>query len=183
MRRLFHIRSPQSMSETVRPAPVWRRLAAAIYDGLLLVALWMVTSLFDVMIRDAVKLARNFAALQVLEFSIGLLFFGWFWIHGGQTLGMRVWRLQVRRPDGSPLRWPIAAVRYSVMILTWTAVVVPALMQSPQIASHVHAGKATAVSVIIAAIAAVMIVLDGRKRALCDWAAGTEVVELPKKAA
>ena len=172
-----------TLSETVRPAPVWRRLSAALYDSLLLIALWMITSLLDVVIRDSIGLARNFAALQVLEFSIGLLFFGWFWTHGGQTLGMRVWRLRVRRLDGSALRWPVAAVRYSVMILTWIAVVVPAIMQSPQVASHVHAGKATVAALIVAIVAAVVIVLDNRKRALCDWAAGTEVVELPKKTA
>ena len=36
---------------------------------------------------------------------------------------------------------------------------------------------------IVAIIAAVVIMLDSRRRALCDWAAGTEVVELPKKTA
>lgn len=168
------------MTAITRPAAVWRRVAAALYDSLLLIALWMITSLLDVVIRDLLGLPRNLQALQVLEFSIGLLFFGWFWTHGGQTLGMRVWRLQVRRQDGAALRWPIAAVRYSVMLLTWIAVFLPAVLEMPSVAAHVHADNALAGSLIVCTVAVLALVLDRRRRALCDWASGTEVVELPR---
>ncbi len=167
------------MTDPVRPAAVWRRLAAAVYDSLLLVALWMITALVDVVIRDLIGLPRNLQALQVLEFSVGLLFFGWFWTHGGQTLGMRVWKLRVRRHDGSVLRWPVAAVRYSVMLATWIAVFLPLLLLSPKVAAHVHAGKAASVATIVCVLALIAVLVDRRRRTPCDWASGSEVIELP----
>ena len=111
------------MSDLILPAPIWRRLAALVYDGLLYVALLMAglvlaTPLVAFWVaKDATTPLHNFAVLQVYGYVIGLLFFGWSWARGGQTLGMRVWRLQVRRLDGSGLRWPIAALRFTA----WSA--------------------------------------------------------------
>jgi uncharacterized RDD family membrane protein YckC len=41
-----------------------------------------------------------------------MAFFCGFWVHGGQTVGMRAWRIRVVRDDGSPLGWPRAAARF-----------------------------------------------------------------------
>ena len=38
-------------------------------------------------------------------------FFVWFWTHGGQTLGMRAWRLKVQRMDGSSITFLQALIR------------------------------------------------------------------------
>ena len=101
-------------------APLWRRLAASLYDGLLMLALWMSLLFLDEVIRDSLlSLPVNYPFLRALVFISWLLFFGWFWTHGGQTLGMRVWKLRVLRADGGPLRWPTAIARYGVAWLSW----------------------------------------------------------------
>ena len=106
--------------ETPSYAPLWRRLAAALYDGLLMLALWMGALLLDVMIRDSLLgLPTSIAYLQALVLLIWLGFFGWFWTHGGQTLGMRAWKLRVQMSDGRELRWPTAIARYGVAWLSW----------------------------------------------------------------
>ena len=38
---------------------------------------------------------------DVLLVLVSLSFFGYFWSKSGQTIGMRAWRMQVRRLDGS----------------------------------------------------------------------------------
>jgi uncharacterized RDD family membrane protein YckC len=48
-----------------------------------------------------------------------VLFYTWFWTHGGQTLGMRAWRIRVHRDDGAPLRWRDALLRFGA---AWLAV-------------------------------------------------------------
>lgn len=141
------------MPTPIIPAPLWRRLLAAIYDGLLLLALWMVAALVDVIVRDALYLPRSNLSFQIFLFLLGLVFFGWFWTHGGQTLGMRAWRLQVRREDGATLRWPIAATRYAGAFLSWGC----------------------------AGLGVLWCLLDGKRRAWHDILAGTEVVVLPKE--
>lgn len=99
---------------TTAPAPLWRRLAAAVYDALLLIALWMVALWLDVVMRDALGLDRNWPALRAYLFLLGLFFFGWFWTHGGQTLGMRAWRLRLLDAQGRVPGWPALALRYVV---------------------------------------------------------------------
>ncbi len=100
------------------PAPLWRRLAATVYDGLLLVALWMSAVLAEVLVTDALGISRSPEMTRLILASLGFGFFGWFWTHGGQTLGGRAWRLQVQRQDGLPLRWPEAMLRF-VGGVTW----------------------------------------------------------------
>jgi uncharacterized RDD family membrane protein YckC len=38
-------------------------------------------------------------------------FFVWFWSHGGQTLGMRAWRLKIQRMDGNSISMLQAIIR------------------------------------------------------------------------
>ena len=133
------------------PAPVWRRLAAAVYDAVLLAALWLVAAMAESLVRALAQLPYNVHALRAWLLLVALLFFGWFWTHGGQTLGMRVWRLRVRRTDGRPLDWPAAIARYAFAWLAWLPL---------------------GAGVLWCAI-------DARRRSWHDIWSGTEVVLLP----
>jgi len=169
------------MSNLIVPAPLWRRLFASVYDGLVLLGLSMATLLIEMLIREnLLGLAKNITWLQGLLFFVGLGFFGWFWVHGGQTLGMRAWRLQVRRLDGAELRWPISAVRYTVMLATWLVVLMPSLLGIPRYAAMPGIDAAALVCVLASIAAAALMLVESRRRAPCDFAAGTEVVVIPK---
>jgi uncharacterized RDD family membrane protein YckC len=110
------------MADLVVPAPLWRRLGAAFYDALLLAAVWIVAVALELAVLYALGIPRNGFALRAYLFIVGLLFFGWFWTHGGQTLGMRAWRLRLRRVDGAPVGWLTAAVRYALAWPSWLLV-------------------------------------------------------------
>jgi len=43
--------------------------------------------------------------------AVVCLFFTWFWTHGGQTLGMRAWRLKIQRMDGHSITTFQAMIR------------------------------------------------------------------------
>ncbi len=143
------------MNPAVSPAPLWRRLAAALYDGLLVLALWLVLTLIDAWVRNALGLRYDSRALRALLLLAGLGFFGWFWTHGGQTLGMRAWRLKVRHPDGRPLNWPVAAWRYAMAWVAWLPL----------------------------GLGVLWCLVDPRRRSWNDLASDTELVLLPKPAA
>ena len=98
------------------PAPLWRRLTAALYDMLLLLSLWMAADLMMLIAGELAGLKLSAGFTRALLFLLSLGFFGWFWTHGGQTLGMRVWRLQLRRINGSRLNWPTAMLRFALFI-------------------------------------------------------------------
>lgn len=119
-----------------------KRLLVIVYDGLLLCsvlfftsALWMLlfnlaapsSFYIDPSQLDAHKLASFTSFAKAIAFSIVLVnilivsfvFYGWFWTHGGQTLGMRAWKLYLTRPDGKFIDWPLAAKRYVLALLSW----------------------------------------------------------------
>ena len=104
------------------PAPLWRRLAAMAYDALLVVAVSMLAAV-PVAVALHPYLGDTLArwTMRVYLFAVGFAFFGWFWTHGGQTLGMRAWRIRVTRGDGTPLSWRVALVRYVAALLSFAA--------------------------------------------------------------
>lgn len=98
------------------------RLYCLVYDGLLLLALWMITTAFLVPLVTPEQAAqqhqiavasgtfRNLVLFPALV-TITWLFYGYFWTRAGQTLGMQTWRLKVVRADGLSLRWSDAITR------------------------------------------------------------------------
>lgn len=89
------------------------RLVAMIYDLLLLFAILMLAALPVVLLSGGVPRGTIPHLLYQLYLLAAIfLFFGWFWVHGGQTLGMRAWRLRVTREDGSALSWGDALLRF-----------------------------------------------------------------------
>ncbi|NKF23290.1 RDD family protein [Solimonas marina] len=164
-------------SDAYLPAPLWRRLAAAVYDGLLLLALWMVAVMADTAVRAAAGLPPHPLLLRVVLFSLGMLFFGWFWRRGGQTLGMRAWRLRLQADDERrPLDWLRAAIRYAVMLLIWTLALTPMLARLPVLRSEPHADLATGVAVVVIIGVLLAARLDARRRLPHDWLSGSRPV-------
>lgn len=101
----------------ISTAGVLRRLAGMAYDGLLLLAVLMVAALPVVVIAHGVPHGTIPHILyQIYLLAIAFLFYAWFWIHGGQTVGMRAWRLQVQARDGGPVSWNMALRRFLTAI-------------------------------------------------------------------
>jgi len=174
----------RAMTVPLPPAPPWRRLTAAFYDGLLLLALWMVTLLASQFVHGVFGLARNDRANSLCLFLAGLAFFGWSWTHGGQTLGMRSWRLLLRREDGAVVRWPVATVRYALMLATWLialAVLVLPLLPPAVTAGLPYRAEVTTACAAYTTLAALLLLLDRRRRAFYDRLSGTEVVMLRRE--
>ena len=100
---------------TLPAAGLWRRLAALVYDGLLLLAMAFAYAALILAVEvqlfgasEAPVLHWSGAAgLWTALFYLGLwawlaLYYLWCWRRSGQTLGMKTWRLRLQQPDGSP---------------------------------------------------------------------------------
>jgi uncharacterized RDD family membrane protein YckC len=101
----------------LEPAAVWRRFAAFCYDLLLLAALFFVFTLAVLALRRGVAVPPGSIWFEIALLLLAAAFFCGFWVHGGQTVGMRAWRIRVVRDDGSPLEWPRAAARFAAGLL------------------------------------------------------------------
>lgn len=100
-------------------APLWRRLAAMTYDTIVLVGIWIFTSFLVLAafgIENAQVAQGTNARFQNVVFAnmltTAFLFFGWFWTHSGQTIGMQAWKIRVQNADGSAISWRQVALRY-----------------------------------------------------------------------
>ena len=95
-----------------------RRLAAIFYDTLLLFALLFFASVI-VVVPIEITMEHPLHSLYVVYiYVVSFIFFGWFWTHGGQTLGMRAWRVRVQRHDGQSLTWRHALVRFLAAVIS-----------------------------------------------------------------
>ncbi|HID45781.1 MAG TPA: RDD family protein [Chromatiaceae bacterium] len=146
--------APINLENAAEPG-LLRRLAAIIYDSFLVGAL--VAAAFTLVY---LPLATGFglenlgdyplyrAAMTIWIFTVGIGFHLWFWTHGGQTLGMRAWRIMLFSSDGRSPRLKQAIIRYAVAIISLAAL----------------------------GLGFLWILIDPRKRAWHDIASGTRLV-------
>jgi uncharacterized RDD family membrane protein YckC len=124
---------PDAMSSPSRsPALLGWRLLALMYDALPVVALWMLISTvftlaYTYLGQHAVH--ENIAPFSLLQWLLWLccwltagLYAVSSWKRGGQTLGMRPWRLTVSDSQGAPPTTRALWLRYAVASLSLFAI-------------------------------------------------------------
>jgi uncharacterized RDD family membrane protein YckC len=93
-------------------APLVRRLAAFLYEGVLLFGIVFATGLvFAVVTRQTSGMTLRTALLAVQFFVIGVYFIG-LWVSSGQTLAMKTWHLRLLTDRGAPVTPRRALARY-----------------------------------------------------------------------
>ncbi|WP_394223870.1 RDD family protein [Alteromonas gracilis] len=120
----------KSESDSNQRAGFVRRLLAMIYDTLVATAVGMCAAMvmivtLVVLLKNGVLDLQGYAEpADLIQASAGykLLiqswvgvwiagFFLWFWRRGGQTLGMRAWRLRIYSTVEEPMTWPRLFIR------------------------------------------------------------------------
>ena len=105
----------KELGRNISSAPgFWRRLAAQTYDLLLLIALlFLATALLLPFTAGMAVTDRYTLMYRLYLVVVSFFFYGWFWTHGGQTLGLRAWKLTVLTQDKKTLNWSQALVRFA----------------------------------------------------------------------
>ncbi|HVY63299.1 MAG TPA: RDD family protein [Gammaproteobacteria bacterium] len=109
--------APPAPPPAPEPASLFKRFAAFCYDLLLLCGVVFFFTLAVLGLRGGRAIPPGTVWFELALAAVAMLFFGWFWTHGGQTLGMRAWRIRVIRADGGALRWTQAALRFWAAVL------------------------------------------------------------------
>ncbi len=165
---------PPNLATTDTPCPPWRRLLALVYDLLIVLAIVMVVGLVCQLATGG-NLIRTGARTvvpvwyQALQGAVVVAYFVSSWRRGGQTLGMRPWRIRLTRGDGGRPTLQQALIRVLV-----AAAPLALLLLEPVIGLRATLWTLLAVWAGWFAVALV----DPRRRALHDIAAGTELRRL-----
>lgn len=116
------MRDPGSAGAVVAPS-LWRRMAAFVYEGLLLFGIGLVPgaigALFFALTGQHHPLQSE-TSLRVITLFIYAVYFTWFWSARGQTLAMQTWHIRVVTADGAALSQARALCRF-VAACAWFA--------------------------------------------------------------
>ena len=105
--------TPTTIPASTLSASFLRRLASMFYESLLVTAVLIFGWIFPHILLAAFAQAKAPAWLiQAHLFLLLLLYFAWFWLHGGQTLAMKTGKIRVANADGGPVRPAQAVLRY-----------------------------------------------------------------------
>ena len=96
---------------------LFRRLASIFYDGVLVVAIVIITSFpyfsFDIQENNLLKVTK-----QIYYYLITQYFFVWFWVNSAATLGMKSWKIKIVDINGNNISYKKAIVRFNASILS-----------------------------------------------------------------
>lgn len=124
--------TPTSFSQLPH-ASVGRRLAALVYDVLILAGLLMVYGFVAMLVASAVgglncqPEAVDYTPCvggplyQLGALAVIAAYFFWSWRAAGQTIGMRAWRLLLASPNGNQLTWKQCLLRALVAPISLAA--------------------------------------------------------------
>ena len=101
--------------QVTNPGP-FIRLAAFLYDGLLVLGIWFVLGIIFVAVNGGEHVAQHNPFLPSAMFIVLFWFNVHFWRRGGQTLGMRAWRLRLINDNKGPMTLMQCLVRFLVAI-------------------------------------------------------------------
>ena len=100
-----------------------RRLAAILYDSLLLLALWFLATVPFIAVEGGESIEAGsgpmYLVYQLTLLLVAYGFFVGFWRHRGRTLGMQSWGLQLQTRDGKLPSTGAATIRFFAAILSW----------------------------------------------------------------
>ncbi len=166
-------------SATGTKAGLLRRLAALFYDLLLVIALAFVTSFAWLPLTGGEAILTStqglvghlYHAVVVLAF---FAYFGWCWTRGGQTLGMKAWRIRLESTENRPLNWADALVRFSLGAAMFWMAAVGAWYLAKSDGLLAVSGAAAMLLPLVASFA--WIPFDSAGRSLLDLAGRSRVV-------
>jgi uncharacterized RDD family membrane protein YckC len=152
-------------------AGVARRMAAFVYEGVLLFGVVFVAGYLYAAVTQQRHALQGQTGLQVFVFLVLAIYFVTFWSRGGQTVAMRAWHVRLVTASGAAVT-PLRALARYLLAWLWFA---PAL-----IAAHA-AGLRSAVQVFtllfVGVVAfALLALLHPQRQFLHDVVCGTRLV-------
>jgi len=100
-----------------------RRLMAIFYDLLLLIALLFIATVIANALNhgEPIEPENRYYPLFVLcLLVISFFYYGWFWTHGGQTLGLQTWKMKLISNEHQNISWQQAFIRMIAALCSWS---------------------------------------------------------------
>ncbi|WP_445371788.1 RDD family protein [Methylomonas sp. HW2-6] len=119
MRRANPPSQPEPGTAAIARPGFLRRMGAVIYDALLLLAVLFLATALALPFNGGEAFAASQVLYPIYLLAVSFAFYGWFWTHGGQTLGLKAWKIKVVSANAQPVGWPQATLRFFSALLSW----------------------------------------------------------------
>ena len=103
-----------------------RRIAASVYDLFLLLGVWFAVGSFAVWINGGIIQTKWVGPILVILST--WIFYGYFWMNGGKTLGMAVWNFEIFSTNGGNITLQKVTIRFFCNVLTILLIGIPLVM-------------------------------------------------------
>lgn len=168
------------MSSTSYPS-ILKRLLAALYDAFLLLAtLFFATALTMPFTKGEIA-ANNNIYMSLYLLVVIYVFYGWFWTHGGQTLGMRVWKQRLVQFDGTTITWRQSLIRLLTGLPAWILLLVGLLLWIVPDKINLAESLQGIPNWAFAVTGFIWVVLENRSNTWRDKLSGTQVISTDEK--
>ncbi len=98
-------------------APFLARIAAMIYESLLVIAVVFVASFIIIPVVGEMQAPWQRHLFQVYILGILFAYFSAFWLRSGQTLAMKTWRIRLVQQNGDRLTLRQAVLRFVLALI------------------------------------------------------------------
>ncbi len=110
--------SPAMPAEPGTSPGLLRRLAVMCYDTLLLFGVLFAATILVLPLNRGQAFAPYDIFYSLYLLAVSFFYFGWFWTHGGQTLGMRAWGVQLVGGGADAISWRQSLLRYLAALVS-----------------------------------------------------------------
>lgn len=95
---------------------IFRRCFAIFYDWLLIFSICIAATSVAVFFTHGEAIAANNLFFKLYLFIVISSYYVWFWLHGGQTTGMRAWKIKLTNTCNQPITLQQALMRIFIAI-------------------------------------------------------------------
>ena len=155
---------------------LFKRLLAALYDSFLILASLFIATALTLPFTQGEVAADNNIYMSFYLFTVIYIFYGWFWTHGGQTLGMRVWKQKLTQLDGTAVTWQQTFIRLLTGLPAWLLFLVGLLLWSFPDKIKLAEEFSSVPKWLFAITGFIWVLLDSRSNNWRDKVSGTHII-------
>ena len=168
------------MSTNTHPT-IFKRLLATFYDAFLLLATMFIATALTMPFTKGEIGAGNNIYMSLYLLIVIYIFYGWFWTHGGQTLGMRAWNQRLVQFDGTTLTWQQTFIRLLTGLPSWLLLIIGTLLWLVPEKINIAESLIGIPNWMFALTGIIWVLLENRSHTWRDNLSGTHVISTDKK--
>lgn len=153
-----------------------KRLLVALYDSFLILATTFIATALTLPFTKGEISADKNIYMSLYLFMVIYVFYGWFWTHGGQTLGMRAWKQRLVQLDGTTVTWQQAFIRVITGLPAWGLFLIGLLLWSAPERITLSKSLSVIPAWSLALVGFIWVLLDTRSNNWRDKLSGTHII-------